>query len=64
MPAKTKTKKTRPSGVTVTMTKNGFRLRAHGPNAPDLRTVIPELLGAKPVPPSAHTEECQEKAPR
>ena len=36
------TKKTRPPGVTVTWTKDGgIRLRAPGPNAPDLRTVLP-----------------------
>lgn len=50
-------KKPRSSGVTVTMTKNGFRMRAHGPNAPDLRTVLPELLGAKPTIPQ-EDEEC------
>jgi hypothetical protein len=32
-----KTRKTRPSGVTVTMTKSGYRMKAFGPNAPDLR---------------------------
>lgn len=40
----------RPSGVKVTMTKGGFRLKAFGPSAPDLRTVIPEILGAAPRP--------------
>lgn len=47
MPTKKTTKKPRTSGVRVTMTKGGFRMKAFGPNAPDLRTVIPELLGAK-----------------
>ena len=45
-PTKTKTKKPRPSGVTVTLTKGGgYRIRAYGLNVPDLRTVVPELLG-------------------
>lgn len=49
MPKKTKSKKVRPSGVTVTRTRDGgFHLRAYGPNAPDLRDVIPELLGGRP----------------
>ncbi len=53
--AKTKTKNPRPSGVTVTRTKSGgFRMRAYGPNAPDLRTVVPGLLSAKP-----DNEECR-----
>lgn len=56
---KMKTKKQRPSGVKVTRTPSGgFRMRAYGPNAPDLRTVIPGLLGARPGP-SADTEECR-----
>jgi hypothetical protein len=56
MPAKKTTKKPRPSGVRVTMTKDGsFRMKAFGPNAPDLRTVIPELLGVKRAP----RGECQ-----
>jgi DnaJ-class molecular chaperone len=56
MPTKKTTKKPRPSGVMVTMTKGGgFRMKAFGPNAPDLRTVVPELLGAKHLP----NEECQ-----
>ena len=60
MPAKKTTKKTikkqRPSGVKVTMTKGGgFRMRAFGPDAPDLRTVIPELLGATVDAPSPLT---------
>ena len=61
MPAKMKikTKKPRPSGVTVTQTRSGgFRMRAYGPSAPDLRTVVPGLLGAKPTSPSDN-EECR-----
>jgi hypothetical protein len=59
MPVKTKTKKPRPSGVTVTRTKSGgFRMKAYGPNAPDLRTVVPGLLGARPASPS-DDEECR-----
>ena len=45
---KTKTKKQRPSGVKVTMTRTGLCLQSYGPSAPDLRTVLPELLGARP----------------
>ncbi len=45
------TKKLRPSGVTVTRTKSGgIRMKAFGPSAPDLRAVVPGLLGAKPAP--------------
>lgn len=45
MTAQAPSKTRRPSGATVTLTKSGgFRLRAYGPNAPDLRTVVPELL--------------------
>lgn len=61
MPAKTKTKtkKPRPSGITVTRTKSGgFCMKAYGPNAPDLRTVVPGLLSADPTPPS-DDEECR-----
>jgi len=55
MPVKKTTKKHRPSGVKVTMTKGGgFRMKTFGPNAPDLRTVIPGLLGVKRSP----GEEC------
>jgi len=36
MPAKPKTKRRRPSGVAVTMTKGGsIRMRSFGPNGPD-----------------------------
>ena len=60
MPAKTttikKTKKPSHRGVTVTLTKSGgFRVKAYGPNAPDLRTVVPELLAAPPP----DDEECR-----
>ena len=48
-----KTKKPRPSGVTVTRTKSGgFCMKTYGPNAPDLRTVVPGLLSEKPAAPS------------
>lgn len=60
MPRKTKSKtKSRRSGITVSLTKSGgFRMKAYGPNAPDLRTVIPRLLGGKSASPS-DGEECQ-----
>jgi hypothetical protein len=58
-PGKTLAKRPRPSGVAVTLTKGGgFRLRAFGPNAPDLRTVVPELLGTRPSAPP-DDEECR-----
>lgn len=54
-----KTKKPLPSGVTVTRTKSGgFRMKAYGPNAPDLRTVVPGLLGAGSASPP-DDEECR-----
>lgn len=57
--AKTRLPKKRPSGVTVTRTKSGgFRMKAYGPHAPDLRTVALGLLGARPTPPS-DDEECR-----
>ncbi len=56
---KTKTKKQRPSGITVALTKSGgFRMKAYGLNAHDLRTVVPGLLGATPTSPS-EDEECR-----
>lgn len=59
MPAKTRTRRSRPSGVTVTRTRSGgFRMKAYGPNAPDLRTVVPGLLGARPASPP-DDEDCQ-----
>jgi len=59
MPAKPKTKKPRPSGVTVTQTRSGrIRMKAYGPNAPDLRTVVPRLFGATLTSPP-DDEECQ-----
>jgi hypothetical protein len=49
MPAKKTTKKSRLPVVRVALTKRGgFRIKTYGPNAPDLRTVIPGLLGVKP----------------
>lgn len=59
--APTSTKGSRPSGVAVTRTKGGgFHLKAFGPSAPDLRTVIPELLGAAPfTAPDDENEECR-----
>lgn len=44
MTSKKKPKK-RPSGVKATLTKTTIGLKAYGPNAPDLRTVVPQLLG-------------------
>lgn len=39
-------KKSRPSGVAVRVTRDGgIHMRAYGPAAPDLRTVVPELFG-------------------
>jgi len=35
-----------PSGVTVRVTRDGgIHMRAYGPRAPDLRTVVPEMFG-------------------
>jgi len=49
MPKMTTKKPRRPSGVRVTRTSSGgFRLRTYGPEAPDLRTVVPGLLDTNP----------------
>lgn len=57
-----KTRKPCPSGVTVTMTKRGYRMKAFGPNAPDLRTVVPGLFGSvKPFEP--RPDRVQESTP-
>lgn len=57
-PSKAK-KKSRPSGVTVTRTRSGgYNLRAYGPAAPDLRTVIPKMFAPRKDSPAVE-EECR-----
>jgi hypothetical protein len=46
-----KSKSKRPSGVTMTTSRDGtITLRSYGPNAPDLRDVVPELFAGTKKP--------------
>ncbi len=49
--SKSKSKSRRPSGVTMTTNRAGqITLRSYGPNAPDLRDVVPGLFAGTRVP--------------